>query len=600
MSRKIAFRGGFDNCIGTVLKTKDKRSKVPNYCPVGGLRYRSSEKLLLPEWFSTSREAINFDANTGLYFGLGIISGRFTSGGEEKMISAPLIIYPAEYGETNDDRPNVVDVMWEAPQINIDLLAVLLRSNNTDEENFSFTPGVLSNIIAEKIKEIERLINEAPINSHSNDFIKVLAKDVFEIIQGCEINQIEISNSFTYELFTNSREKNAPPLFFPEAFYFHYNKPSDVTTFYAINEMINELNSGGVQNQLLGELIESTIEQQVPQLDGFIGAASAVDESIFDYIPIGLSESQQQALLNAWKSPVSYIQGPPGTGKSHTICAIIMSAAVLGKRVLLISNKHAALTVVDDKLKKIIGCECLNFAVRDSRSRQEQKSKLQALQQDLQRSYKNSSLSSFRQISTEKNISNVEGDLKSLALRRNQCKKLIGSYLQKCNDAYVASKKFSDSIISFSEKYGAKYVNQDVISEVSPSASVVEVAQAIKKLIEDKELNDQSFSRLELLKMSSFRSYVTRKLSPLMIEGDSNFYKLTDYVELLRIRDMAEQKRKLVPINQQSLRAELNSLNKQIAEVGAKLIKLKLDFAKYSKSEKSCSGSQRFGVDIAF
>lgn len=579
MSRKIAFRGGYDKCLGTVLKTRDRSTKVSNYCPVRGLSYGLSKKLSLSKWFITSREAINFDANTGLYFGIGILSGRFTLGSEEKMISAPLIIFPAEHCVNIEDRPNV-DVMWEAPQINIDLLSVLLRTKNVGEEDFSFTQGVLSDVTAEKIKQIESLINKASINSHTRDDIKVLAQQVFDIIRDCsDINQTEISEKLTYELFTNSREKNATPLFFPEAFYFNYNKPSEVTTFYAINEMINELNSGGVQNQLLGELIESTIEQRAPKLNDFKGAASNVDESIFDYIPLGLSESQQQALLNAWKSPVSYIQGPPGTGKSHTICAIIMSAAILGKRVLLISNKHAALTVVDDKLKQIIGCECLNFAVSDSKIRQEQKNKLQALQQDLNLSQRISSI--------QKNISNVEDELQSLVARRKDCKKLIGSYLQKCNDAYVASKKFSDSIKSFSEKYGTEFVNQDGISQISPSDSVVQVAKVIKKLIEDKELSNQAFGCLELLKMAAFRSYISREFSPLLIQNDSNFFKLTDYVELLHTRDTAELKRKSVPQNQQSLRAELNNLDKKIEEVAAKLIKLKLNLAKYSKSDKT-------------
>ena len=48
--------------------------------------------------------------------------------------------------------------------------------------------------------------------------------------------------------------------------------------------------------------------------------------------------------------PIYTLQGPPGTGKSHTITAIMLSAIFLNKKVLLVSQKKAAINVVRDKL----------------------------------------------------------------------------------------------------------------------------------------------------------------------------------------------------------------------------------------------------------
>jgi KaiC/GvpD/RAD55 family RecA-like ATPase len=46
------------------------------------------------------------------------------------------------------------------------------------------------------------------------------------------------------------------------------------------------------------------------------------------------------------------IEGPPGTGKSQTITNIIADQLYLGKRILFVSEKQAALDVVFNKLEK--------------------------------------------------------------------------------------------------------------------------------------------------------------------------------------------------------------------------------------------------------
>jgi very-short-patch-repair endonuclease len=62
--------------------------------------------------------------------------------------------------------------------------------------------------------------------------------------------------------------------------------------------------------------------------------------------------SQDRILLNLRKSnePGLVIWGPPGTGKSQTIVNIIGDALTRGQRVLLVSQKRAALDVVYDRL----------------------------------------------------------------------------------------------------------------------------------------------------------------------------------------------------------------------------------------------------------
>lgn len=65
-----------------------------------------------------------------------------------------------------------------------------------------------------------------------------------------------------------------------------------------------------------------------------------------------VDSSQQEAIYRAKKGESFVIQGPPGTGKSQTITNIIAEMLYLGKRILFVSEKQAALDVVYHKLEK--------------------------------------------------------------------------------------------------------------------------------------------------------------------------------------------------------------------------------------------------------
>lgn len=73
------------------------------------------------------------------------------------------------------------------------------------------------------------------------------------------------------------------------------------------------------------------------------------------------ADSSQQEAIEAAKQGISFVlQGPPGTGKSQTIANIIAEFMMAGKRVLFVSQKMAALEVVQSRLtKKGLGEFCL-------------------------------------------------------------------------------------------------------------------------------------------------------------------------------------------------------------------------------------------------
>jgi len=68
--------------------------------------------------------------------------------------------------------------------------------------------------------------------------------------------------------------------------------------------------------------------------------------------PYLLDAHQESAVHAVARGDSLVVQGPPGTGKSQLICNLIGDAIASGKRILLVSQKRAALDVVHSRLKE--------------------------------------------------------------------------------------------------------------------------------------------------------------------------------------------------------------------------------------------------------
>ena len=79
-----------------------------------------------------------------------------------------------------------------------------------------------------------------------------------------------------------------------------------------------------------------------------------IDEPEFEkFAPLLIQDadaSQHSALIDVMREKNLVIQGPPGTGKSQTITNIIANALAVGKKVLFLAEKQAALEVVKRRL----------------------------------------------------------------------------------------------------------------------------------------------------------------------------------------------------------------------------------------------------------
>src|SRR5205085_12692635 len=65
------------------------------------------------------------------------------------------------------------------------------------------------------------------------------------------------------------------------------------------------------------------------------------------------ADSSQHEAIEAVKGGASLVlDGPPGTGKSQTIANVIAESLAVGKTVLFVSEKAAALEVVQQRLQR--------------------------------------------------------------------------------------------------------------------------------------------------------------------------------------------------------------------------------------------------------
>lgn len=112
------------------------------------------------------------------------------------------------------------------------------------------------------------------------------------------------------------------------------------------SKLISENRVNKQISNLFGDENESASENELEE------TVTQSKETDFYYMS-ELDYSQEIAILNAGKHSNLVIFGPPGTGKSQTITNIIADSLAKGKRVLMVSQKRAALDVIYNRLGSI-------------------------------------------------------------------------------------------------------------------------------------------------------------------------------------------------------------------------------------------------------
>jgi uncharacterized protein YoxC/very-short-patch-repair endonuclease len=112
----------------------------------------------------------------------------------------------------------------------------------------------------------------------------------------------------------------------------------------------NKVVSGLIDGNYFAEVSKSMTEPLTTERDE--------EETI--YMPLSSDSTQTEAVLATGEGNSFVLHGPPGSGKSQTITNMISHALALGKTVLFVAEKMAALSVVQSRLANIgLGRFCL-------------------------------------------------------------------------------------------------------------------------------------------------------------------------------------------------------------------------------------------------
>ena len=127
-----------------------------------------------------------------------------------------------------------------------------------------------------------------------------------------------------------------------------YQDLAEYQDLYAAHPIIAALGSGTPLPPPPQTILATELDARVPPSNSY----QVVD-----------ADASQQEAIEAVKAGASFVlQGPPGTGKSQTITNIIAECLAAGKHVLFVSQKMAALEVVQHRLNQAgLGALCLQL-----------------------------------------------------------------------------------------------------------------------------------------------------------------------------------------------------------------------------------------------
>ena len=275
------------------------------------------------------REVEEIEKETGkyeLFIGYPFVFGSIQQGPSKIAIKAPLILFPVKIDIPDEDTVEIHFNAAEKIQINKALILAYAQSKkiNIDElelefddlSDFKNVQAVITHLLKARIKidctSSKKIYNYGRFKEPDT------AKNDLSVRYAAVVGRFPISNSVYYDYSVLEKKK-------------------------LTNDAINELLRTGAKNGAKPRLaLKKLLRGRV------LKAKRQVSKS--SYIVKMLDYAQSEVVKRVDEAGNMVIYGPPGTGKSQTIVNVITDALCKNKRVLVVSQKKAALDVVYSRL----------------------------------------------------------------------------------------------------------------------------------------------------------------------------------------------------------------------------------------------------------
>lgn len=261
------------------------------------------------------REIEEIERETGkyeLYIGYPFVFGTLNQGFNKTLIKAPLMLFPVKIEIPDDNTVELVFNEAEKVRINPALVFAYAQSKrvNVDDLDLEFNDATGFSGVGDVIKYLKD--GHVHIEwTHS--------KNVYEYSRFKEPTERELSVRYAAVLARFPLSNSI------------YNDYTLLEKKNLTNDAVNELLRTGKQKK------PKKKSPKKPRLDNH-------------YIVKMLDYAQSSVVKKVDENGNMVIYGPPGTGKSQTIVNIISDAICKRKRVLVVSQKKAALDVVYNRL----------------------------------------------------------------------------------------------------------------------------------------------------------------------------------------------------------------------------------------------------------